>query len=141
VCISYVRIIITCLISFRKPRVSAPHLCYDTACSMQMMHYAYIIYVQIALTFTWRLTLEEIFCRYSNLFGTPGSSLSVPPVVIGLQWPLAGRRTLSVQEKTNVTTSSLVPVSVLQRFVLLTQYCAGDKIEKNEMAWACGVYG
>ena len=26
-------------------------------------------------------------------------------------------------------------------FVLLTQYCAGDKIEKNEMGWACGVYG
>ena len=23
----------------------------------------------------------------------------------------------------------------------LTQYCAGDKIEKNEMGWACGVYG
>ena len=27
------------------------------------------------------------------------------------------------------------------RFVLLTQYCAGDKIEKNEMGWACGAYG
>jgi len=26
-------------------------------------------------------------------------------------------------------------------FVLLTQYCAGDKIEKNEMGWACGTYG
>ena len=25
--------------------------------------------------------------------------------------------------------------------VLLTQYCAGDKIEKNEMGWACGSYG
>ena len=25
--------------------------------------------------------------------------------------------------------------------VLLTQYCAGDKIEKNEMGWACDVYG
>jgi len=24
---------------------------------------------------------------------------------------------------------------------LLTQYCAGDKIEKNEMGWACGAYG
>ena len=23
----------------------------------------------------------------------------------------------------------------------LTQYCAGDKIEKNEMGWACGTYG
>ena len=23
---------------------------------------------------------------------------------------------------------------------LLTQYCAGDKIEKNEMGWACGAY-
>jgi len=23
----------------------------------------------------------------------------------------------------------------------LTQYCAGDKIEKNEMGWACGAYG
>jgi len=21
------------------------------------------------------------------------------------------------------------------------QYCAGDKIEKNEMHWACGAYG
>ena len=25
--------------------------------------------------------------------------------------------------------------------VMLTQYCAGDKIEKNEMGWACGAYG
>ena len=25
--------------------------------------------------------------------------------------------------------------------VLLTQYCAGDKIEKNEMGGACGAYG
>jgi len=24
---------------------------------------------------------------------------------------------------------------------LLTQYCAGDKIEKIEMSWACGAYG
>jgi len=23
----------------------------------------------------------------------------------------------------------------------LAQYCAGDKIEKNEMGWACGAYG
>ena len=22
-----------------------------------------------------------------------------------------------------------------------TQYCAGDKIEKNEMGWACGAFG
>ena len=29
----------------------------------------------------------------------------------------------------------------LKRFVLLTQYCAGDKMEKNEMGWACGAYG
>jgi len=28
-----------------------------------------------------------------------------------------------------------------ERFVLLTQYCVGDKIEKNEMDWACGAYG
>ena len=25
--------------------------------------------------------------------------------------------------------------------VLLTQYCAGDKIEKNEVGWACCAYG
>ena len=25
--------------------------------------------------------------------------------------------------------------------LLLTQYCAGDKIEKNEMGRACGAYG
>jgi len=25
--------------------------------------------------------------------------------------------------------------------VFLTQYCAGNKIEKNEMGWACGAYG
>jgi len=25
--------------------------------------------------------------------------------------------------------------------VLFIQYCAGDKIEKNEMGWACGAYG
>ena len=26
-------------------------------------------------------------------------------------------------------------------FVLLTQYCSGDKIEKNEMGMACSTYG
>ena len=25
--------------------------------------------------------------------------------------------------------------------VLLTQYCEGDKVEKNEMGWTCGAYG
>ena len=29
----------------------------------------------------------------------------------------------------------------LNDILLLTQYCAGDKIEKNEMGWACGAYG
>ena len=29
----------------------------------------------------------------------------------------------------------------LRHHTLLTQYCAGDKIEKNEMGWACGAYG
>jgi hypothetical protein len=26
-------------------------------------------------------------------------------------------------------------------FVLLTQYCSGDKIEKNEMAGTCNAHG
>ena len=26
-------------------------------------------------------------------------------------------------------------------FVLLTEYCVGGKIEKNEMGGACGMYG
>ena len=25
--------------------------------------------------------------------------------------------------------------------LLRTQYCAGGKIEKNEVGWACGTYG
>ena len=29
----------------------------------------------------------------------------------------------------------------LNGFVLLTQYCVSNKIEKNEMGWACGAYG
>jgi hypothetical protein len=24
---------------------------------------------------------------------------------------------------------------------VLTYYCSGDKIEKNEMSWACSAYG
>jgi len=30
---------------------------------------------------------------------------------------------------------------VILHYVRLTQYCAGDKNEKNEMDWACGTYG
>jgi hypothetical protein len=30
---------------------------------------------------------------------------------------------------------------LIVQFVLLTQYCAGGKIEKNEMGGACGVDG
>jgi len=26
-------------------------------------------------------------------------------------------------------------------YIPLTQYFAGDKIEKNEMGWECGAYG
>ena len=37
--------------------------------------------------------------------------------------------------------SSGVYKTVVAASVLLTQYCAGDKIEKNEMGWACGAYG
>ena len=33
------------------------------------------------------------------------------------------------------------PENVMGQIVLLTQYCAGDKIERNEMGWACGTYG
>jgi len=29
----------------------------------------------------------------------------------------------------------------LNDFLFLAQYCVGDKIEKNEMGWACGPYG
>ena len=38
---------------------------------------------------------------------------------------------------------SFPPVSPPRPYAppLLTQYCAGDKIEKNEMGWACGAYG
>jgi len=42
------------------------------------------------------------------------------------------------------TTLTLVIIKLrhaVHSIVLLTQYCAGDKIEKNVMGWACGVYG
>ena len=32
-------------------------------------------------------------------------------------------------------------VSAVMNLVLLTQYRVCDKIEKNEMGWACGFYG
>ena len=37
----------------------------------------------------------------------------------------------------------LVPIGFHSNILLgvLMQYCAGDKIEKNEMGWACGSYG
>jgi len=35
----------------------------------------------------------------------------------------------------------IIIIIVVIVIVLLTQYCAGDKIEKNEMGWACGAYG
>ena len=37
--------------------------------------------------------------------------------------------------------SNFTDLCILHEFVMLTQYCAGDKIEKNEMGWACGAYG
>ena len=30
---------------------------------------------------------------------------------------------------------------IVAKLLLLTEYCAGDKIEKNEMGGACGTYG
>jgi hypothetical protein len=29
----------------------------------------------------------------------------------------------------------------MRSLVILTQYCSGDKIEKNEMGWTCSAYG
>ena len=37
--------------------------------------------------------------------------------------------------------SILALVAIVLLSVLLTQYCAGDKIEKNEMGGTCGTYG
>ena len=37
--------------------------------------------------------------------------------------------------------SEILHSNVFSGSVLLTQYCAGDKIEKNEMGWICGSYG
>ena len=34
-----------------------------------------------------------------------------------------------------------VYICYVTTYCLLTQYCAGDKIEKNEMGGACGTYG
>ena len=31
--------------------------------------------------------------------------------------------------------------SIQREMVLLTQCCAGDEIEKNEVGWVCGAYG
>jgi hypothetical protein len=41
----------------------------------------------------------------------------------------------------NRKTTIVLPTPLNNRSVLLTQYCAGDKIEKNEMGVACGTYG
>ena len=30
---------------------------------------------------------------------------------------------------------------IINNAICITQYCAGDKIEKNEMGRACGAYG
>jgi len=38
-------------------------------------------------------------------------------------------------------TTKLYWMQNVQIFVFLTQYCAGNKFEKNEMGWACGTYG
>jgi len=40
-----------------------------------------------------------------------------------------------------VKVSNIILMFIVHMTVLLTQYCAGDKIEKNEMGWACGMYG
>jgi hypothetical protein len=40
-----------------------------------------------------------------------------------------------------VSDGNVILKIIVKKFVLLTQYCAGDKIEKNEMSWACGAYG
>ena len=34
----------------------------------------------------------------------------------------------------------LMNLKFCSKFALLIQYCAGDKIEKNEMGRACGAY-
>ena len=45
------------------------------------------------------------------------------------------------QDEGNMGIKSVYIIIRAKWFVLLAQYCAGDKIEKNGMGWACGVYG
>ena len=52
------------------------------------------------------------------------------------------RNSNSIVKPTRCTNvSNLFTTIYSSKFVILTQYCAGDKIEKNEMGWACGAYG
>ena len=37
--------------------------------------------------------------------------------------------------------SNVIIIYVMRYVGFFTQYCAGDKIENNEMGWACGAYG
>ena len=37
--------------------------------------------------------------------------------------------------------SCVTPTKYVSNVVVAHLYCAGNKIEKNEMGWACGAYG
>ena len=69
-----------------------------------------------------------------KIYGT----VTLPVVLYGCEtWSL----TLREERKLRVFENRVLRIFGARRLVLLTQYCAGDKIEKNEMGWACGAYG
>jgi len=76
-----------------------------------------------------------------------GAKLSAPAlgsIQPPIEWVPGLSRTKTVGAWPSSPTPSSVEVNEIldiPLFVLLTQYCAGDKIEKNEMGWACGAYG
>ena len=49
-------------------------------------------------------------------------------------------RGLAVQVPHDLGESNFISVKFFHVY-RTTQYCAGDKIENNEMGWACGTYG
>jgi len=80
----------------------------------------------------------KIHLRHSQASATclyPGPAQSSPHAHI----PLNSKLWILYIYSTNIGTEYFKH-GIYSSFLFLTQYCAGDKMEKNEMGWACGVY-
>jgi len=91
-----------------------------------------------------QIPVLSVLCPQLNLLNPPHRTkfLGTPLTISTVDTELAQLYRLQCEKlKTGKVNTDCHVLWKTVVFLILYQYCAGDKMEKNEMGWSCGVYG